>query len=347
MILRFVTLALAGLTQAATAATGWVDLPGPGDGEPVAVFYPTDAPAHPVRFGPGVEPRLAPGATPRAGNGHLVVVSHGSGGSPWVHADLIAELVEAGFVVAAPWHRQDNHRDPSHPGPDSWKRRPAEVSRAIDAVLGDARFAGRIDGRRVGMYGMSAGGHAALSMAGGHWSPARMRDHCEANLDDDFAFCSGLNVRLSGGAFDGLKRWAVRQVIRWRFDDATPQAHDDTRIAAVVAAVPVAADFDPASLVRPRVPLALATAQRDDWLVPRFHGSRVLAGCAGCEHLVDLPDGNHGAYLSPLPARFDGWLAHLLNDPPGYDRAKQAPEIHRRITGFFARHLLEPGADPR
>jgi predicted dienelactone hydrolase len=48
--------------------------------------------------------------------------------------------VDDGFVVAVPEHRGDNVKDQSAAGPESWRRRPAEVSRAIDAVGADARF---------------------------------------------------------------------------------------------------------------------------------------------------------------------------------------------------------------
>lgn len=350
LIARLASVSALAASAVAHAATGHIVLPGAGDGEPIAVFYPSDARAEHIRFGPGVAADLAVDAPARRGNSRLVVVSHGSGGSPWVHGELITALVEAGFVVAAPWHREDNHRDPSRPGPDSWARRSAEVSRAIDAVLAEPRLAGLIEGDRVGVYGMSAGGHTALSMAGGRWSPARMRDHCEAHLADDPAFCTGLNVRLNGGVFDGLKQWVVRQVIRARFSDPTPHEHHDPRVAAVVAGVPVAADFDIASLAQPGVPLALVTARRDAWLVPRFHSDRVLAACGRCEHLVDLESGSHGAYLGPLPVRQDGWVGELLADPPGFDRATAVPAANRAITGFFVRHLVggAPGAvDPR
>ena len=39
---------------------------------------------------------------PLRGNGRLVVISHGSGGAPWVHANLARSLVDAGFVVVMP-----------------------------------------------------------------------------------------------------------------------------------------------------------------------------------------------------------------------------------------------------
>ena len=125
---------------------------------------------------------MAERGAPVRGNGRLVVSLTARGGSPWVHANLGRALVEAGFVVAFPQHHRDNYRDPSRPGPQSWALRPAEVSHAIDTVAADPRFAPLLDVRQVGVYGVSAGGHTALSMAGGRWSPGNFKRHCEANL---------------------------------------------------------------------------------------------------------------------------------------------------------------------
>ena len=327
-LLSIQTRAAVGLSEIAASAV---------DG-PVTLYYPSSATPQPVRRG-RITLDVAADGPPLRGNGRLVVLSHGSGGSPWVHADLARSLVEAGFVVAMPEHRADNYKHDGSPGPDSWAQRPAEVSRAIDAVGRDARFAPLLNLDKVGMYGMSAGGHTALSLAGGQWSPAGFARHCEAHLAEDFQTCVGLITHLTGGAFDGLKRWVALAVIRWRFDDPTPQAHTDLRVAAVVAGVPLAADFDLATLATPRVPLGLVTAQQDRWLVPRFHSDRVLAVCKLCEQVADLPAGGHGALLSPLPPGFTGLLGDLLNDPPGFDRSA-LPEVDRKITAFFSRHLL-------
>lgn len=273
------------------------------------------------------------------GNGRLVVISHGSGGSPWVHADLARALVEAGFVVALPQHHADNHRDSSNPGPDSWTRRPAEVSRAIDVVAADPRLAGLVDTHRVGVFGFSAGGHTALSLAGGRWSPASFKRHCEAHLAEDFQSCVGLITRLTGGLFDGLKKWVALAVIRHRFDDERLRDEQDERVAAVVAGMPASADFDLASLAQPRVPLGLITAQQDRWLVPRFHSDRVAQACTPCEHLADLPTAGHGALLSPSPPGLTGLVGEMLNDPPGFDRGQLA-QVDQRVVGFFQKHLL-------
>ena len=327
------------LAGPARAGLGHDEIPGlAGDG-PVTLYYPTAAADRPVQRGL-LTLQLAPQALPARGNGRLVVISHGSGGAPWVHADLARQLVAAGFVVAMPEHHADNYRDPSRPGPDSWALRPAEVSRAIDAVGQDARLAPLLALDKVGVYGMSAGGHTALSLAGGRWSRAGFARHCQAHLAEDFQTCVGLITRLTGGPLDGLKQWAARTVIGWKFTDDTPLSYNDPRVVAVVAGVPAAADFDLTSLARPRVPLALVTARQDRWLIPAFHSDAVLAVCQPCERLADLADGGHGALLSPLPPGFTGLTAALLNDPPGFDRS-QMPAVDARIAGFFSRHLLQ------
>lgn len=332
---------LAASTLGAHAGLGLATLPGVQGDSPVTVFYPTEQAERAVQRGPFTL-AAAEDAPPARGNGRLVVVSHGSGGNAWVHSDLARTLVAAGFVVAMPLHRGDNALDHGNPGPESWKLRPAEVSRAIDAVAQSPHFASLVKFDRVGMYGMSAGGHTALAMAGGRWSPSQFARHCEAHITDDFPFCVGLITALKGNAFDAVKKKAAVMVIRHRFDDATWYTHQDPRVQAVVAGVPAAADFDPASLATPRVPLALVTAGRDKWLAPALHSDVILKACAPrCTLLADLPAAGHGALLSPLPplARLGEIAADLLGDPPGFDRA-QVPAVDASIASFFTRHLV-------
>jgi len=336
---RFVVVAaLALFAFAAEAAVGLTVIAG-GDGDGlVTVFYPSASQALPVARGPFTL-EVALNGTPLHGNARLIVVSHGSGGSPLVHADLARALVEQGFVVAMPEHVGDNYKDTSKVGPESWKRRPAEVSRTIDAVGRDPRFAPLLALDKVGMFGMSAGGHTALTLAGGRWSPARLKEHCEAHIAEDFQGCVGLATRLTGGLFDGWKKSVALWVIRHRMDDGEWYAYTDPRISAIIAAVPYAADFDMGSLAKPRVPVALVTARQDKWLLPRFHSDAVLQTCKLCTRLADFPNGGHGALLSPFPPGLSGLLAELLDDPPGFDRAA-LPEAERRIAAFFSSHLL-------
>jgi predicted dienelactone hydrolase len=337
LLIPLLLLTVALLAPMADAAVGLTEIAGKdGDGV-VTVYYPSASEPQALKRGPFTL-RLAWQGAPQRGNGRLIVISHGSGGSPSVHADLARALVEQGFVVAMPEHRGDNYKDPSKPGPESWQRRPAEVSRAIDVVGQDPRFAPLLALDRVGMYGMSAGGHTALSLAGGRWSPARFKEHCDAHIAEDFPACVGLATRLSGGLLDGFKKTIALWVIRYRFSDATWRTHTDPRIAAVVAGVPYAADFDMPSLAAPPVPVGLVTARKDKWLSPRFHGDRVLQACAACDRLADFANGGHGALLSPLPPKLSGLVGDLLNDPPGFDRA-ELPAADQKIAAFFRKHL--------
>ncbi|HEY2464573.1 MAG TPA: hypothetical protein VGI32_10970 [Steroidobacteraceae bacterium] len=336
--LGFIVFLLCAHLKLAHASLGQAEIPATSIDGPVTLYYPSTDAERPLKRGRLVL-NLAADGVPVAGNGRLIVISHGSGGSPWVHADLARTLAEAGFVVAMPEHHADNYRDGSDPGPDSWTLRPREVSRAIDAVSQDSRFSRSLRLDKVGMYGMSAGGHTALSLAGGRWSPALFKRHCEADLTEDFQSCVGLAAQLTGGMLDGMKRQLALMIIRHRFSDERMRSDVDSRIAAIVAGVPTAADFDPDSLANPRVPLALITASQDRWLIRRFHSDMVLEACKRCEHLADLP-GGHGALLSPLPPGLSGLLGKLLNDPPGYDRNRESPAVNAKITGFFAAHLL-------
>ncbi len=315
------------------------------DGPPITLFYPSSSTAKPVQRGPYTLDVAEQGA-PVRGNGRLVVVSHGTGGNAVVHSDLARRLVQAGFVVAVPLHHADNYLDHSDNN-GALTRRPVELSRTIDAVGRDPRFAPLLSLDKVGVYGMSAGGHTALVMAGARWSMTGFRDHCDANLADDFQYCVGVITRLTGSWFDGVRLWFARSAIRWMFSDPTVHAHADPRVAAVVAAVPAAAHVDIASLAVPRVPLGLVTAHQDRWLVPRFHSERVLQACQACERVADLADGGHGALLSPLPPGLGGILGDMLNDPPGFDRG-QLPAVDGSTAAFFTRHLVDApvGPDP-
>ena len=330
--------ALALLAASAHASTGLTELVGKeGDG-PVTVFYPSTSAAQTVVRGPFTF-KLAAQGTPARGNGRLVVLSHGSGGAAWSYGDLARALADAGFVVAVPEHKGDNFRDKSLVGPESWKRRPAEVSRAIDVVATEPNFAPMLALDKVGMYGMSAGGHTGLSLAGGRWSPAHLKEHCEAHLAEDYQGCVGLASSLGGGPFDGIKKTVALWIIRAKLGDPTWYAHADKRIAAIVAGVPFATDFDTVSLAMPRVPLGFVTARQDKWLLPRFHSDPVLKACQGCERVADFAKGGHGALLSPLPPGVGGLLGELINDPPGFDRSETAA-VDQKIVAFFKKHLL-------
>lgn len=337
LAVRLVGLVLGAAALGAHAGVGMVELPASAVSGPVTVFYPTQAAPVLVRRGP-FRLEVAIAGAPSPASSRLVVISHGSPGMPWTHFELAKSLVEAGFTVALPEHQGDHANDASDPGPPAWRRRPAEVSRAIDRLAQERSFGSQLDVTRVGMFGMSAGGHTALVLAGGLWSPSRLRDHCRAHLEEDFHGCAGPLVALTGGVLDGVKKRVVRAVNDRKFDDAAWYGHVDPRIVAVVAGVPFAVDFDPESLRQPKVALALVEAHNDRWLAARFHSGAIAAACRTCERLSDVSSGGHGALLGPLPP---GGFSELIADPPGFDRGTQVPRINQSITQFFRRTLGE------
>ena len=310
-------------------------------GGQVTVFYPAAGREAPIQKGPFALSAILNGA-PIQGNAHLIVISHGSGGSPWVHANLARTLVQRGFTVVLPQHHADNYLDTSHPGPQSWRLRPSEVSQAIDIVEQNQLLASHLKFESIGVFGGSAGGHTVLSLAGGRWSDARFRAHCDQNIEEDFSSCVGFITLLHGNWLDGLKLWFAKQVIGWRFSDETLHEDGDPRIKAGVAMVPFAADFLPESLRNPKFPLGLVVAEKDINQSPRFHVNAVLAACfPNCEVVMDLPQAGHGAMLSPVPPLNPGSVAaHLLGDPPNFDREHAIIELNARIADFFERHLI-------
>jgi|JI10StandDraft_1071094.scaffolds.fasta_scaffold46823_4 predicted dienelactone hydrolase len=348
LLQRLCALALVGCSAAAPAGAGvgLVLMPARAELGPVTVFYPSTSSEQRVERDAVFHLRAAVDGVPARGNGRLIVLSHGTGALPWVYGDLARALVEAGFVVALPQHRGDHADDTHLVGPPSWKLRPAEVSATIDSVLDDPRFAALVDGERVGVYGNSAGGHTALVMAGGRWSPAQLVRHCQAHLEEDFAACVGGVTTLDGGWLDTPKLAVARTVIRWKFaGDSAWYGHTDPRVRAVVASVPWAANFDLASLQAPRVPLGLVEAGQDRWLRTAFHVGSVRRACQPCETVASLPEAGHGAMLSPLPPDMPTTLQPLIADPPGFDRSV-LPALNRRIADFFLRHLEVASPSP-
>ena len=341
--MRFIPLSLfilwlATAVSGALAATGLVALKSTTGAGPVTVFYPSSGPAQTVTQGPFTM-QLAPNGAAMPGNRRLIVISHGSGSSPWTFADLATTFVEAGFIVAIPEHEGDNYRDHKWISIETWKRRPAEVSAAIDAVKADARFGDKFDANRVGVYGMSAGGLTALTVAGAQWSPTNFQKHCVQNLEQDFGTCVGLTTRLTGSALDSVKINIARAVHRTKFTDETVYQHHDPRIQAVVATVPMAVPILMESLANPTAAIGLVTAGLDTWLVPRFHSDEVRKACSLCTVVADMPSAGHGSTLSPWPQDLAASISPMLVDPPGFDR-QALPGLYANIVAFFNRHLL-------
>src|SRR5215813_8115246 len=97
----------------------------------------------------------------------VVLLSHGSGGSPFGHRELAAHLARDGYIVVTPMQIGDSvGRTEGREAGRSLIDRPRQAVKALDAVLADPRFAAHADAARIGMVGFSAGGYTTLVLAG-------------------------------------------------------------------------------------------------------------------------------------------------------------------------------------
>lgn len=328
------------------------------DGLPVTLVYPTEAPARVHSLGP-FDIDAAKDAPVRPGRYRLVVMSHGTGGSPLADHALAADLARAGFVVAQPLHQGDNYRDSADSGPASWRRRPREVSAVIDALAATAPWAKVLDLERVGVHGMSAGGVTALALAGAQWRTLELIRHCNEHADSDAAFCFQGAVDPENRAarqerFDRARgvpeAMLPAEITTWHGGrtpaGAEPDPRPDARVAAATLAVPVAAIFSAKSLDRIDIPVGVVSAGADEVLLPRFHSEYVRRHCDACRNLLVLDNAGHFDLLWPWPEEIAEEVAEQFlrggMPNPEFDPAGRA-RAHERISGFF-REQLDPPA---
>ena len=321
---------------------------------PVTLVYPTAQVAQPASFGPFTL-TAARDAVPLPGLRRLVVMSHGTGGSPLSDHDLAATLARAGFVVAQPLHAGDNYLDASRAGPASWDSRPQEVTRVIDALARHPQWQPLLALDRVGVHGMSAGGVTALSLAGAQWRLLDLVRHCQALGDADAGFCfNGLvdpaeraarqaSYTLSRGVPEAFLPAMVTAVHGGRSPSAGgTELRPDPRVAAVTVAVPVAAMFTTDSLSRLRVPVGVVVADQDTMLLPAFHARRLLRDCPACTLLAELRGAAHMDLVSPWPASVARSTAAMqiigAQPAPGFD-ARQRDAAFAGIAAFYQREL--------
>lgn len=136
-----------------------VEVPDPSQGSAIPVHLlavtATPAEAREERFGSYVltVARDAPLAA-----GPLVVVSHGTGGTPWLYRDLARHLALTGFTVALLEHPGNRLGDDALAGtPALLSHRPRHITRVLDALGAE----------RAAVVGHSLGGYTALAAAGG------------------------------------------------------------------------------------------------------------------------------------------------------------------------------------
>ncbi|MCY9514785.1 alpha/beta hydrolase family protein [Paenibacillus apiarius] len=134
---------------------------------PMIVMYPTSTPEKTERLGPYYL-AISKNAAPQEGAFPLILISHGTGGSPLVYRTLARNLARNGFIVGMPEHPFKNRNNNTMEGTvENLTHRPRHIRMAADWFFNSKDFAGVLKPDAVSLIGHSMGGYTALATAGG------------------------------------------------------------------------------------------------------------------------------------------------------------------------------------
>ena len=292
----------------------------------VGLWYPTEAPPSPQRFGTFSQV-VAPGAAV-AGHGlPLVVMSHGTGGWYGSHVDTALALAEAGIVVAAVSHTGDTYDDHSRAA-RIWDR-PRQVHRVIEFLLTDWPSHGQLDAGRIGVFGFSAGGFTALVAAGGTPDFAKIPAHAAAHPD---FFDSRLFAASKPPAGTGPARPALVFV-------------HDARVKAIVVAAPALGyTFAPDGLKAVTAAVQLWQAEDDHILPGDEYAPAVRAALPTPPEFHLVPNADHYDFLAPCTPQLAQLAPQICQSRAGFDRAAFHATFNAEVVRFFTRTLAPRAA---
>ncbi|MEQ7049957.1 alpha/beta hydrolase [Paenibacillaceae sp. P-4] len=268
---------------------------------PMWVMYPTGTAEQTVQLGPySIE--LAKDAEVLEGTFPLVLISHGTGSTPFAYRMLAQHLARNGFIVGMPEHPFNNRTDNSLEGTvQNLANRPRHIQMAIDCFFENERFAGKVNPNDVSIIGHSLGGYTALAAAGGeptsfpHESPDGQPQHIEV----------------------------------------TP----DPRIQSLVLLAPASVWFQSKEALRKvDVPILMLDAEKDSY-TPAFHAQIIMNGVADRNKVQyrTVQNAGHFSFLSPFPDSMSSPSFLPSQDPPGFDRIQFHKELCAEITSFLER----------
>lgn len=287
------------------------------------IWYPSLGPEKPWRAGPFTVTATLNASIATSERFPIVLLSHGSGGTPMGHRELAASLARNGMVVAAPLHVGDAA---GHPRASQQAKvlmdRPRQASKALAAVLADRRFAQSIDADRLGMVGYSAGGYTSLVLAG-----------ARPNFDLALAYCAGEGHSDVGSCRPAAEETtkAPSAIVNWK-----PET--EPRIKALVLMDPLAILFDQESLASVKVPVLLFRPQDGSFLKAKANALAVAENLPSPPEHIIVP-GAHFVFIDPCPDELAEEAPMICKDAADIDRAAIHQGIERDVADFLRRQL--------
>ncbi|MDQ0723491.1 putative dienelactone hydrolase [Paenibacillus sp. W4I10] len=269
---------------------------------PMTVMYPTDRPEQEERLGPYLL-ELSRDANPLEGEFPLVLISHGTGSSPFVYRTLARHLARNGFIVGMPEHPYNNRNDNSLEGTvQNLAYRPRHLRLAIDWFFENDQANGKIMPDNVSVIGHSMGGYTALAAVGG--------------IPASFAHESS----------DGQSR--------------TLEIVQDPRIKSLVLLAPASVWFRAdGALSAVNLPILMLDAEKDPY-TPSFHAQIIIGGVADQNkiHYKTIENAGHFSFLSPFPKSMLLPSFPPSQDPPGFDREQFHVWLNVEVLQFLSSH---------
>lgn len=292
--------------------------------EPVTtvIYYPAEGEAKLTWL--GLTPAmLARGAPVAAGQHPLILISHGTAGSPTGHLDTAVALAERGFIVAALVHNGDNYQDQSSVGAVNWiNNRAHEIVRVTDYLLSAWGQRSSIDASRIGLFGFSAGATTALANIGAAPDFARVPEACQAHPE------------------------FVCQLLSPGVVLSNPVEHEvyDPRIkAALVAAPGFGMAFTEAELETVTIPVDIWVGA-EDRSTPGATNAAAIAQYLPAHPNVHVVEGaGHASFLAPCGVLGILMPPMVCADAPGFDRAAFHRSFNGEVVSFFSRSLNYAG----
>ena len=273
-----------------------------------------------------------PDAPPAAGEHPLVVLSHGYGGNWGKQVWLASALAHQGYIVAAVNHPGTTTKDRSPQAAAQLWQRPADLSRAIDAVLAKPEQFGVVAKNRIAAIGHSLGGWTVLEIGGARFDPELFSRDC--NEHPKLGGCIGYHEMNPASTPAGKAKLAADL--------------SDKRVTAIVSLdLGLSRGFTDASLAALPVPaLVIAGGVPTDDMDPNLESAHMVKRMPKAStHYVEIGDATHFSFM---PICKPGAVALIEESSPGdgmicrdgegaRPRAVIQQQIIELISGFLSR----------